>query len=179
MQHGEPPSSGLLAGPGVRIRPVRVADAEAIHMIRTQRQVARETDLPPSLSVEQVRNELAGLGPADHVLVAEVEGQAVGVAHLRVLAHRRAHVGQLRLLAVLVQFQGRGIGSHLAAWLIELGTKWLGVRRFEVEVSAEYVRALRLLHRLGFRPEVRKRAALLRDGVLADTILLARLAMEG
>ncbi|HEY8393585.1 MAG TPA: GNAT family N-acetyltransferase, partial [Thermaerobacter sp.] len=179
LQQGRPPSSGLVAGPGVRIRPVRVADAEAIHTIRRQRQVARETGLPPSLSVEQVRKELAGLGPADHVLVAEVDGQVVGMAHLRVLGHRRGHVGQLRLLAVLDRFQGRGIGSRLAAALVNLGTNWLGVRRFEAEIPAGNARALQLLHRLGFRSEVRKRAALLHDGVLADTILLARLAGEG
>lgn len=179
LEQRTPPASRPVEGPDVRIRPVQMDDAEAIHMIRVQREVARETGVPPSLGVEQVRKDLASLGPADHVLVAEVGGQVVGVAHLRVLSHRRAHVGHVRLLAVLDQFQSQGIGSRLAASLIELGAKWLGLRRFEVEVSADNVRAMRLLHRLGFRPEVRKRAALVRDGMLMDTILLARLTEDG
>lgn len=160
----------------VTIRPVRPEDAAAIHAIRMQPSVIRPTGALPSLTIAQVRTQLENLGPADHYMVAEADGRLVGIGHLEVHAHRRSHSAIVQVVAVDEAYAGRGTGSRLMESLINLGEKWLNVRRIYLEVYPDNHAAIRVYERYGFVTEVRKRAAYIRDGKLADVLVMARLA---
>jgi N-acetylglutamate synthase-like GNAT family acetyltransferase len=94
---------------GVLVREARLGDAEAIAPLLAQ------LDYPAS--VQQVRARLARLGLTgnDTVLVAEQDGQVVGVASLHVswMIHMDRPTGRLMTLVVDETTRGTGIGRAL------------------------------------------------------------------
>lgn len=160
------------------IRPVRLEDAEAVNELRRQPQVMESTYALPSEREIENRKYFEGLGPNDHVFVAEVDGRVVAIAGLHVQTGKRRHTGVIGL-SVHDAFQGRGIGRALFATLIDLADNYLDLRRVELEVLDGNTRALRLYESFGFELEGRKRQAHYRRGEYMDTLLMARLHGAG
>lgn len=160
--------------PGVRIRPVRLADVEAIHEIRHQSSVQSSTLALASERLEDNRRFLEHLGSDDHILVAEVDGRVVGMAGLHVKQGKLRHSGVIGMM-VHDQYQGRGIGRRLLVALLDLADNQLGLVRVELEVLADNQRATRLYESFGFAHEGRKRKAMRCGGAYADVLLMARL----
>jgi putative acetyltransferase len=156
------------------IRPVRLADAEAINEIRRQPRVLELTLALPSERIEENRRFIEALGPNDHLLVAEVDGRVVGLAGLHVMTRKQRHSATLGM-AVHDQLQGRGIGRRLLAALLDLADNYLGLIRVELEVLADNAPAIRLYESAGFEHEGRKRSAVLRQGQYVDVLVMARL----
>lgn len=159
---------------GVRLRPPRPDDAEALHAIRLQPSVLAGTTALPSERLEDFRARQQQAGPDDHLLVAEVEGRVVGVVGLHVRRGKRRHSGEIGMM-VDEAWQGRGVGRALLAGLLAIADDDLGLERVELEVLADNDRASRLSERSGFAIEGRKRRAMLRPGGYADLLLMARL----
>ena len=167
------------AGPGdtpseIVVRPVRAEDVEAAHEIRRQPSVIEFTLAIPSERIEDSRHFLEGLGPDDHLLVAEVDGRVVGIAGLHVKRGKLRHSGGVGI-AVHDQFQGRGLGRKLLEALVDLADNHLGLTRVELEVRADNARAIKLYETLGFEHEGRKRQAIVRPGGYGDLLVMARL----
>lgn len=160
--------------PDFRIRPVRPEDAEALNELRRQPGVMEYTYGLPSERVADNHKYLEGLGPNDHVLVAEVEGRAVAVAGLHAQTGKRRHLGVLGI-SVHDGFQNQGIGRAMMEALLDLADNYLDLRRVELEVFAGNARAQHLYESLGFEVEGRRREALFRRGEYVDAILMARL----
>src|SRR3712207_1344645 len=95
-------------GAVVRIRPVRSDDAEALHRIRRLPSVARYTMGMPSTRLDAMRKRIDSYGPDDHILVAELDGEVVGMAGLHVGTIKLRHVGSIGIM-VADEYQGRGI----------------------------------------------------------------------
>lgn len=94
---------------------------------------------------------------------------AVEVAPFR----RAAHAGNL-VLGVDAEFSGRGTGARLLdAAATEASAR--GLRRLELTVMTDNIRALHLYLREGFQVEGLRRQAMLRDGRLVDEYFMARL----
>ncbi|MBX5465019.1 MAG: GNAT family N-acetyltransferase [Clostridia bacterium] len=159
----------------LRLRAVLPEDAEALHALRLQPAVQRALELTPDLPPSETRRWLEQLGSDEHVLVAESGGKPVGYGQLKVFGGRLAHVGRITALAVDAGFRGRGLGRRLAAALLALGERWLGLARIESEVPADDLCVQRLLGSLGFEREAVKRAALITDGRFAATEVWARI----
>ncbi len=155
------------------IRPVRAEDAEAVNEIRRQPGVMRFILSMPSERVATNRGFLEGLGPDEHVFVAEVEGRVVGMAGLHVAAGRRRHAGGIGI-AVHDDFHGRGIGRALMEALLDVADNYLGLVRVELEVMADNDRAIKLYESLGFQTEGRKRKDIFRHGDYVDALIMAR-----
>ena len=159
---------------GVRIRPVRVEDAEMLNELRRQPGVMEFTLGMPSERIADNQKYLESLGPDDHVLVAEAEGRVVGIASLHVAGGKRRHVGHIGI-AVHDDFQNRGIGRSLMQVLLDLADNYLGLVRAELEVQADNPRAIHLYESLGFEHEGRKRKEVFRGGRYVDHLIMGRL----
>lgn len=158
----------------VNIRPVREIDAPALTEIRRQPTVTEFNNTLPSDRGERERQNLASLGPDDHLLVAELDGRVVGFALMTVHRGRQRHVGNLSL-NVHHAYQNRGIGRRLLAALLELADDYLGLTRVQLEVWADNARAIHLYESLGFELEGRRRKAVLRRGEYVDVLIFGRL----
>ena len=161
----------------VQIRPVRPDDAEAVYEVRTQPSIVEFTLALPSARIDNTRRFLESFGPDDHVLVAVVDGRAVGMAGLHVKAGKQRHSGTVGIM-VHDQHQGRGIGRALLAALLDLADNQLGLRRVELEVHADNPRAITLYERLGFAHEGCKRQAVLGRNGCVDVLVMGRLRGE-
>lgn len=160
----------------ILIRPVRPDDAAAVTEIRRQATVREFNNTLPSDRGERDREALASLGPENHVLVAEVNGRAVGFARLDVSGGRQRHVGTLSV-NVHDDYQGQGIGRRLVEALLELADDHLGLTRVQLEVWADNARAIRLYESLGFEREGCRRNAVRRRGEYVDVLLMGRLRL--
>ncbi|MBX5476438.1 MAG: GNAT family N-acetyltransferase [Clostridia bacterium] len=158
----------------VIIRPVRVEDAEAIHEMRTRPRCMWGTLQIPSLTVEQVRKQIAEMPDTMHSFVAEVDGRVVGQISLHLRRGRSAHCAEIGMM-VHDDYQGRGIGTRLMEAIVDLADRWLGLQRIELEVYPDNEPAVRLYRRFGFVEEGRRRAAAWRDGAFTDTLIMGRL----
>jgi L-phenylalanine/L-methionine N-acetyltransferase len=87
---------------------------------------------------------------------------------------RRAHTARIAL-GVHDAWHRHGVGSALTAELLDLTDNWLGLRRVELDVFADNAAAIALYRKYGFEVEALQRGAALRDGVLIDCYLMARL----
>ncbi len=155
------------------VRPVRPEDAEAVHQIRCQPFVMRNTMALPSIRVGDVRRRLESYGPDDHEFVAELGGRVVGMAGLHVQSGKQRHVGSLGIM-VHDEFQGRGVGRALMRALLDLADTYLGLVRVELDVVVRNAGAVALYESLGFEREGVKRRAFRADGRLEDLLMMGR-----
>ena len=103
------------------IRPAAEADLPAL--------VSLIGELGYSVSPEDMRRNLQAVAasPEDEILVAEVDGQVVGLIGIRLhlVIHRVGHVGEYSSMVVSAPYRRRGIGQALVAaaeqWLSERG----------------------------------------------------------
>jgi ribosomal protein S18 acetylase RimI-like enzyme len=106
-------------------------------------------------------------GSFDLIAEEEKSGHVVGWLSMEVLPFRRArHTGYL-VMGVDTATAGRGIGRELLA-AAEREASGRGLRRLELTVMTDNLRALSLYLRSGFRVEGLRHRALLRDGTAVD-----------
>jgi L-phenylalanine/L-methionine N-acetyltransferase len=163
----------------VTIRRAHPGDAEGFATMMGEPGVYSQLMQMPYADVEQWRERLshaAASGQPDLQLVAEAEGRLVGSAGLHSVGPslRRRHAMMLGI-SVVGAWQGRGVGRALMQALCDYADRWLGLRRLELQVYADNARAIALYRRFGFELEGTHRAYALRDGVLVDSLSMARL----
>ena len=162
------------ASGGWTIRRAESADLDAVAALAVRRGVVEGLPFAPLSAVAAVRERLAE-SPADCALVALAEDRVIGYASLAVHANlRRRHAATFNAF-VAPEWQRRGVGSALAAALLDWADGWAGLLRIELDVQQGNDAALAFARRHGFEPEGVLRAALLRDGAYVDVNLLARL----
>ncbi|MGC9795746.1 GNAT family N-acetyltransferase [Fervidobacterium riparium] len=160
------------------IRPIRFEDAVFLSELRTM-DGTRETTLGiKSERITRSEEYIRGLGPNDHVFVAEItengEKKVVGVVGLHVNTNpRQRHSARLGI-AVHRDYQGRGIGRALSNEILDLADNWLKLLRIELEVFVDNERAIKLYESLGFQIEGTKKYAAVKDGKYADIYIMAR-----
>ena len=131
----------------------------------------------PFVSVDARRKRSASLPPGHTMLVAVIEGKAIGSAGLHPFDNRRrAHAASIGT-AVHDAYAGRGAGRALMQGLIDLADRWLNYRRLELTVWADNERAIRLYEGFGFEREGLHRAYAWRDGAYIDALAMARLRL--
>jgi RimJ/RimL family protein N-acetyltransferase len=109
-------------------------------------------------------------------LIAEVaEGVSpAGWLSVEVLPFRRARRTGYVAMGVDAAAAGRGIGHDLLA-VAEREAQGRGLRRLEVTVMTDNLRALGLYLRSGFQVEGLRRQALVRDGTVIDEYYMGKL----
>ena len=151
----------------IKIRSADLADFEAIHKVWTSPIAMRETLGLPYVSLDETRKRLENLPQGEQLLVAEVDGQVVGILGLHVKRNRMSHVAGLGM-GVRDDHQGSGIGTRLMEAALELAFKWLNLRRVELQVYTDNARAIHLYKKFGFSIEGTHKAFAFRDGAYVD-----------
>ena len=158
----------------IKIRSADLADFEAIHKVWTSPIAMRETLGLPYVSLDETRKRLENLPQGEQLLVAEVDGQVVGILGLHVKRNRMSHVAGLGM-GVRDDHQGSGIGTRLMEAALGLAFKWLNLRRVELHVYTDNARAIHLYKKFGFSIEGTHKAFAFRDGAYVDAYSMALL----
>ncbi|RON09688.1 GNAT family N-acetyltransferase [Pseudomonas brassicacearum] len=137
--------------------------------------VARQVLQMPFQSTEVWRKRLESENERVVKLVALHQGQVIGNIGLEQFSRiRRSHCANIGM-GVAVAWQGKGVGSQLLAAVLDLADNWMNVQRVELTVYADNEAAIALYRKFGFDTEGLFREYAVRDGVLADTLSMARL----
>lgn len=161
----------------ILIRAAEPADVAALTEVLGQPRAVWGTLQLPFVSVETRRKRMEATGPGHTQLVAVIDGKVIGVAGLHPTDNaRRAHAASIGM-AVHDAYAGRGAGRALVAALVDQADRWLNLRRLELSVFADNVRAIALYERFGFEREGLLRAYAWRDGAYADALAMARLRL--
>jgi putative acetyltransferase len=159
----------------IAIRKAEPADAEAMWRCFTSPRVVRNTLQTPYRSVESVHEQLAKSGEGDHLLVAVVEGEVVGLIGLHTKTRPRVnHIGEIGML-VRDDWQGKGVGSAMMQAVVDLADKWLNLTRLELTVYTDNEPAIALYRKFGFEIEGTMRKSAFRDGEFVDAHMMARI----
>jgi putative acetyltransferase len=158
------------------IRAYEASDLDAVAAVFRGPLVVAGTLQTPFRSRAEIERMFADAGPNDRFLVAEVDGEVVAFGGVHVAKSLRRRYSAAVGMMVRDDVQGRGIGGHLLDALLDLGDRWLGVLRFELEVYVDNKRAIALYRSRGFQIEGVARAYALRDGELVDVFHMARVA---
>ncbi len=159
----------------ITIRTADPSDAEVMLKCYTAPLAARNTLQIPYRSLESVREQLTKSGAGDHLLVAEIEGEVVGVIGLhtssRPRVNHKAEVGMM----VRDDWKGKGVGAALMQAVIELADKWLNLTRIELSVFTDNESAIALYRKFGFEIEGTLRKYAFRDGEFVDAFAMGRI----
>jgi len=159
----------------ITIRTADPSDAEAILKCYTAPLAARNTLQIPYRSLESVREQLTKSGEGDHLLVAEIEGEVVGVIGLQTSSRPRVnHKAEVGMM-VRDDWKGKGVGAALMQAVIELADKWLNLTRIELTVFTDNESAIALYRKFGFEIEGTLRKYAFRDGEFVDAFAMARI----
>ncbi len=158
------------------IRRAEEEDAKDLVRIHTQKSSYLSTlQLPyPSATLWRER-----LRKGDYVLVAELQGKVVGIVGLEQgINPRIRHVGKIGM-TVDENYRGKGIGFTLLNEIISVAETWLGISRIELEVYTDNKPAIALYKKLLFVQEGTLKSNAMRDGVLVDSFMMARIKPTG
>lgn len=183
----------LKDGSSALVRPVRVADAAALHaciraVIAAGEGVVRTIDQIPldhaklAADLHEWTNGTLN-GPRGARLVCELlegrhTGRIIGEAVIRRMSPKRVrHVAHLSI-EVHPEHQGNGVGralmNALLAWA--RGPDGAGITRVDLDVFAVNTRAINLYRSLGFQIEgTRRRFVRFEDGTYSDDHVMALL----
>lgn len=159
----------------ITVRKAEPTDAEAIWKCYTAPMVVRNTLQMPYRSLESVRELLTKSGEGDHILVAVIDGEVVGVIGLHTSSRPRVnHKGEIGMM-VRDDWQGKGVGTAMMRAVIDLADKWLNLTRIELTVFTDNEPAIALYRKFGFEIEGAHRKYAFRDGEFVDAYTMARI----
>ena len=156
------------------IRAANSEDYQDIYEIYTCPGVVRETLQLPYVSLDKRRDWLINMSPDQYMLVAEVDGKVVGSIGIRRGKDRLARVAEIGM-GVHDDDQNRGIGTELMQAILDMTDNWLNIRRVELDVYTDNLRAVYLYKKFGFEIEGVRRDFAFRDGEYVDAYHMARL----
>ena len=129
------------------------------------------------LSVEQEQQFLRDCAAADNgvYLVAEAEGQIVGLLVCQGGKRRAVRHAATLSTSVAREWRNQGVGSALLARAIAWARGTGIVSRIELDVFARNQPAIHLYEKHGFEVEGRRKRAVYRDGEYHDNLVMALL----
>ena len=128
----------------------------------------------PCTPEDFIRQRLTKPSPDVHQLVAAWDGLAVGQGSLMLNRGRRRHSGEV-FLFIHDDYWGRGLGRALLSALLDLADNWYGLTRVGLEAAPQNTRAIALYESAGFEREGLKRADVITEGRLEDSVVMGRL----
>ncbi len=159
----------------IAVRRAEPSDAEAIWKCYTAPLAVRNTLQMPYRSLESVREQLTKCGEGDHILVAAIDDEVVGVIGLHTSSRPRVnHRGEIGMM-VRDDWHGKGVDTAMMRAVIDLADKWLNLARIELTVFTDNESAIALYRKFGFEIEGTHRKYAFRDGDFVDAYAMARI----
>ena len=159
----------------IAVRRAEPSDAEAIWKCYTAPLAVRNTLQMPYRSLDSVREQLTKCGEGDHILVAVIDDEVVGVIGLHTSSRPRVnHRGEIGMM-VRDDWHGKGVGTAMMRAVIDLADKWLNLARIELTVFTDNESAIALYRKFGFEIEGTHRKYAFRDGEFVDAYAMARI----
>ncbi len=159
----------------IAVRRAEPSDAEAIWKCYTAPLAVRNTLQMPYRSLDSVREQLTKCGEGDHILVAAIDDEVVGVIGLHTSSRPRVnHRGEIGMM-VRDDWHGKGVGTAMMRAVIDLADKWLNLARIELTVFTDNQSAIALYRKFGFEIEGTHRKYAFRDGDFVDAYAMARI----
>ena len=159
----------------IAVRRAEPSDAEAIWKCYTAPLAVRNTLQMPYRSLDSVREQLTKCGEGDHILVAAIDDEVVGVIGLHTSSRPRVnHRGEIGMM-VRDDWHGKGVGTAMMRAVIDLADKWLNLARIELTVFTDNESAIALYRKFGFEIEGTHRKYAFRDGDFVDAYAMARI----
>ena len=146
------PGQGRLAAGGIRVRDMVPADIPAVHEL--EERLFPVDAWPLQMFVDELSQP-----ETRRYLIAEAPDGIVGYAGLMCIEP----IADVQTIAVVPEYEGRGIGSALLRELISEGRR-RGAADLLLEVRADNPRAQKLYRRFGFE-QIHVRRKYYRDGV--------------
>lgn len=172
--HGD----GIASRAAVAVRHAEPSDADALHEIFSDPQVAQWLADVPYVSAAQTREQITAPSAGRYMLVACVEGRVGGALALTVnAAPRLRHGARIGPVAVARRDQGRGIGAALMRAAIDLADNWLALVRLDLLVATDNAPAIALYEKCGFVIEGTQRAFAWQGGRYVDAHVMARVRL--
>lgn len=183
MSDDQPRSSGVLtagafASARLAMRPMAVADAEALHEGYRDPAVMRWWSSAPHVDIMETR---AYLAPRKHeiywrewTIITRHDSRVIGTLAAN---NRRAGVAEIGYLLIRENW-GQGYAREAVARLIDLLIVEEGHRRVMADTDPDNVASIRLLESLGFRREGLLREEWETHIGVRDSLLLGLLAPE-
>jgi putative acetyltransferase len=157
------------------IRHVQPEDCAAVHELFVSAHVVKGTMRLPYQSPAYTAKRIE---PSDEVmkLVACVDERVVGYAELitHPNAPRHRHAGEINIIVVHADWQGKGVGAALMGALLDLADNWLQLSRVSLVVWESNAPAQRLYCKCGFLVEGTLCRYVFREGGYEDACLMAR-----
>ena len=159
----------------IAVRRAEPSDAEAIWKCYTAPLAVRNTLQMPYRSLDSVREQLTKCGEGDHILVAAIDDEVVGVIGLHTSSRPRVnHRGEIGMM-VRDDWHGKGVGTAMMRAVIDLADKWLNLARIELTVFTDNESAIALYRKFGFEIEGTHRKYAFREGEFVDAYAMARI----
>lgn len=163
----------------IKIRAIRAEDAEVINELRVMDGVRENILGITSERINKSKSFIENLGNDAHMYIAEVieNGQKniVGTVGLHVAQNPRLRHSASIGIMVHKDYQGKGIGKKLMETVIDLADNWLMLKRLELGVFKDNIRALKLYKSFGFEIEGTKKCAAIRNGEYVDEYIMGRI----
>ncbi len=163
-----------LSGPGIVLRPLSVADAEALFTAHADPETHLYWSGPAHTSVEQTRRDVeATLAKQNaHIwVITEDNGQALGRVGVFVL---RDGVGELGII-MRREATGRGLASKSLTLVCDYAFNTLALHRLTADIDPENSASLALFHRAGFEREGLLRGNWKTHLGIRDSVILGKL----
>lgn len=165
----------------VHIRTAQPSDALAIHAITAEAiaesayHISESQEFTLTTKEEEAWIRQHAEHPAQVMVVAEFDGEVVGIIHFESGARQRqAHVGELAMNVATAQRE-QGVGRCLLEALSDWAQNHPQIERLGLRALSTNSRALRLYAAMGFVEEGRRVQAIkLGPGQYADEVIMAR-----
>lgn len=159
----------------IKIRHIHAEDYVAVHQIFLSTHVINGTMRLPHQPPEYTQKRLA---QSDEVikLAACVDDEVVGYAELVTHPHapRHRHAGEINMIVVHADWQGKGVGQALMWAMIDLADNWLQLNRLSLSVWASNKTAMCLYRKCGFVVEGIMKNYVFGNGKYTNACLMAR-----
>ena len=176
-------STLTLLTPRLRLRPLRVGDAEALWAIFGHPEVARYWSTPPwpddSRGHEMIANDIAELPQGRHLRLALEPtggGPLIGTCSLFEFdaQSRRCQIGY----ALARTAWGRGLMHEALLALVGHAFGALGMRRIEADIDPRNHASIQVIEKAGFQREGVLRERYIYNGEVQDVVYYGLLARE-
>lgn len=163
-----------LTAAGVVLRPLELADAEALYAAHSDEETHHYWSSPAHKSVEQTRAYIAETlaVPGAHVwAITESGGEALGRIGLFI---EREGVGEIGII-MRPEATGRGLASRALDLVLQHGFGPLGLHRIAADIDPDNTSSISLFLRAGFQREGVLRGNWKTHLGIRDSVIMAKL----